>query len=213
MQKFLEQTETELLIRNYSPKTRSAYLLCLKDFFSSSQFSPLPIDENRIKKFLLAKKDKGFAPQTICLYLNAIKFFYKSICHCDTDITIRFPKKNKRLPIVLSLSEILRIINAISNGKHKLLVGLAYGAGMRVSEIVRLKIKDVDLEQLTIHIKEAKGRKDRITVFPAKLKQDFMDIIAQRSRNDYVFASERGGRLTERTAQIIFARAMQKAGI
>ncbi|MBU3965183.1 tyrosine-type recombinase/integrase, partial [Patescibacteria group bacterium] len=118
-----------------------------------------------------------------------------------------------KLPVVLSRSEIEKIINSIENRKHKLLISLSYGAGLRVSEAINLKIKDINSEELTIHLKNAKGSRDRITIFPEKLKADLHEFFALRNMNDYVFASERGGKLTERTAQKIFEIAMKKAKI
>jgi site-specific recombinase XerD len=114
---------------------------------------------------------------------------------------------------VLSKSEIEKIINSIDNKKHRLLISLSYGAGFRVSEAINLKIKDINLDELTIHIKDAKGNKDRITVFPEKLKSSLHELTDFRNNNDYVFASERGGKLTERSAQKIFENALKKSGV
>jgi site-specific recombinase XerD len=109
--------------------------------------------------------------------------------------------------------EIEKIINAIENKKHRLLISLSYGAGFRVSEAINLKIKDINLEELTVHLKDAKGKKDRITIFPDKLKNDIVEISALRDKDDFVFESNRGGRLTQRTAQKVFENALQKAEI
>jgi len=84
---------------------------------------------------------------------------------------------------------------------------------LRVSEIINLKVKDLNLDELTIHLKQAKGKKDRLTLIPEKLVNDLRNLIAGKLNNDYVFASERGGKLTERTAQIVFAKALSLAGI
>ncbi|MFH0814726.1 MAG: tyrosine-type recombinase/integrase [Candidatus Falkowbacteria bacterium] len=215
----MEQTETELLIRNYSPKTRKAYLLCLKSYFAQTPNIENPT-ESAIKNFILSKKDIGLSGQTLNLYLNAIKFFNANVLRQSAPINIHFSKTSKKLPIVLSREEIQAMINSIKNLKHKLLISLAYAAGMRVSEVVRLKVKDMNLNELTIHIKEAKGKKDRITVFPEKLKTDFEQLLKNKTAQEYVFASERGaclparhGRLTERTAQKIFETARLYAGI
>ncbi|MBU0964460.1 tyrosine-type recombinase/integrase, partial [Patescibacteria group bacterium] len=106
-----------------------------------------------------------------------------------------------------------KMIDSIRNAKHKLLISLTYGSGLRVSEIVSLKVKDLDLEELVIHIKQAKGKRDRITIFPGKLKQDMQSFIDGKEKNDYVFASERGGKLSSRTAQKVFEHALKRAGI
>ena len=101
----------------------------------------------------------------------------------------------------------------IENPKHKLIIALSYTAGLRVSEAVNLKVKDINLDELTIHIKNAKGKKDRLTIFSEKIKLPLQKLIVLKDKNDYVFESERGGKLSERTAQIIFEKALFKSGI
>ena len=89
---------------------------------------------------------------------------------------------------------------------------MAYSASLRVSEVIKLKVKDIDFEESTIHLKEAKGKKGRITIFPEKLRVDMQNLTAGKDKNDFVFASERGGKLTTRTAQKIFENSIKKAG-
>jgi len=213
MQEYLEKIKQELRLRNYSFKTIKAYLGCLREYFEFKKLNLEKIDEEKIKQFLLDKQDKNYSSQTINLYLNAIKFFYREVLKLPQRINLKFAKRSKKLPIVLSREEIKNIIEVIRNPKHKLLISLAYGAGLRISEIVSLKVKDVNLEELTIHLKNAKGKKDRITIFPEKIKNDLQGLIAGKNPNDYVFESERGGKLTERTAQKVFENALQTAGI
>jgi len=213
MQDYLEKIEIELKVKNYSIKTVKGYLRCLKEYFAFRKKNLWQLDVANIKSFLLKKQEKGYSPQTINLYLNAIKFFYKKIIKTPKKINLQFSKRSKKLPVVLSRKEILEIISTIKNSKHKLLISIAYGAGLRVSETISLKVKDVQLEGLTLHIKEAKGQKDRITIFPEKLKISLKNLIAGKSKNDYVFQSERGGRLGARTAQNIFQKALKNANI
>jgi site-specific recombinase XerD len=213
MQEYLEKTERELKLRNYSFKTIKAYLNCLKEYFDFQKSNLEKIDEEKIKQFLLNKQNKNYSPQTINLYLNAIKFFYREVSKIPQKINLKFAKRNKKLPIVLSREEVKDIIESIKNLKHKLIISLAYGAGLRISEVVNLKIKDVNLGELTIHLKNAKGKKDRITIFPEKIRNDIQSLAAGKNSDDYLFESERGGKLTERTAQKIFENALQKTDI
>jgi len=212
-QKYLDQVALELKLRNYSLKTIKAYILCLKVFFDFLETDPKILNEDKIKDFLLLLQSNHKSSQTINLYLNAIKYFYRDIVKNNKKIEIRFAKTTNKLPIVLTRDEITKIISVTSNKKHQLIISLAYGAGLRVSEIISLKIKDINLAELTIHIKEAKGKKDRITIFPKKLTGFLQQIIARGNKNDYIFESERGGKLSERTCQKIFENALIKAKI
>ena len=218
MQSLLTRLEEELKLRNYSRKTIRSYLLCLRkyvDFLTknSSAIKGLTSEE-KVRKFLLQHQERGDAGQTINLYLNAIKFFYREILKSGEKIDLKFSKTSKRLPEVLSRLEIEKLLAVIGNRKHKLLIALSYGAGLRVSEAVHLKVKDLDLGELTIHLREAKGKKDRLTIFPEKLKNEINEMIMTgKNSNDYVFESERKGKLTERTAQKVFYNALKKSGI
>jgi site-specific recombinase XerD len=213
IEEFLSKIANELKLRNYSRKTIKSYTACLADYFRYIKNVTKDPNVALIKKYLLEKFDKKQSPQTINLYLNAIKYFYREICKNNIPIDLKFAKTANKLPVVLSRAEIAEIINSIANQKHRLLISLSYGSGFRVSETINLKIKDINLEELTIHIKGAKGNKDRMTIFPEKLKSDILNIMTLRDKDNYVFESERGGKLTERTAQKVFEKALFNAKI
>lgn len=213
MQKQLDQVKRELKIRNYSPKTIKSYLYGLREYFAFKKTALEMPDEENIKNFLLSCEQKGISPQTRNLFLNAIKFYYRNVVGVNQKIGVQSAKKSQRLPVVLSRKEIKQVLQSTQNTKHRLLLSLAYGAGLRVSEVVALKVKDIDLTEATIHIKNAKGQKDRISVLPEKLTNDLKNLIAGNSNNDFVFASERGGKLTTRTAQKVFENSLKKAKV
>ncbi|MFA4890268.1 MAG: site-specific tyrosine recombinase/integron integrase [Candidatus Paceibacterota bacterium] len=213
LQELLQKTEIELKLRNYSRKTIKSYLLCLSDFFRFIGTIGKDPNIDVIKKYLLEKQERRQSSQTINLYLNAIKYFYRDVMKSAIAVDLKFAKTSKKLPVVLSRIEIENIINAISNQKHKLIIALSYGTGFRVSEATNLRIKDINIEELTIHIKGAKGDKDRITIFPEKLKNDIINLATSRPVDDYFFENGRGGKLTERTAQKVFENGLKKAGI
>ena len=213
MQKQLEQTEHEMKILGYSSKTVRSYLYGLKEYFAFKKTNLENLDVDSIKNFLLDYERRNISAQSRNLYLNAIKFYYRNIIKVNQKIDIRSARKRQSLPVVLSRTEIKKILGVVANSKHRLLLSLSYGAGLRVSEVVNLKVKDVDTEELVIHIKDAKGKKDRITIIPIKLKADLQNLIAGRGKNEFVFVSERGGNLTVRTVQHVFKNSLVKAKI
>jgi len=213
MDVYLKKLENELRLRNYSPKTVKSYVSCVAEYLRAKQSNFNLVDVDFIKQYLLSKVDKGLSSQTVNQSLQAINFFCWNVLKFRGKIDIKFAKTPSKLPIVLSRNEVEKIINSISNEKHQLLISLSYASGLRVSESTNLKIKDLNLAELTIHIKGAKGNKDRITIFPKKLSEKIERLTTGRNLNDYVFASERGGKLTERTAQKIFENALKKCNI
>jgi len=210
----LESMRRELQIRNYSKRTIESYVRCVRAFFiyQHSQDNKSCLNES-IKRFILKKKEQGLSAQTLNVYLQAIKFYFKAVEDSEHVISIPLPKKEKKIPVVLSKGEIVKILSLTKNNKHRLLLSVAYGAGLRVSEVVHLQVADVNLDGLTIHIRKSKGNKERITVFPESLEIEMRGWISKKDPPDFVFSSARGGSLTTRTAQEVFKQALQRAGI
>jgi site-specific recombinase XerD len=213
MQKQLKLVVRELRLRNYSPRTVKSYLYGLRNYFKFKKSDFRRLDQQNIRNFLLHAKKKNLSAQTRNLYLNAIKFYYHQVVKTHHKIQIKTAKRPQSLPVILSRQEIKEVIAQTNNAKHKLILALAYGAGLRVSEVVKLKVNDINLESSTIHLKRAKGGQDRLTIFPDKLKTSLSKIWAQKSKDDFVFSSQQGGRLSTRTAQKIFKASCKKAKI
>ncbi|MFA5748264.1 MAG: site-specific tyrosine recombinase/integron integrase [Candidatus Absconditabacterales bacterium] len=213
MQDYLVELERELRHRNYSYRTIEIYSNCIRFFLKYIKGDISIISRDKIVDFILYLQFKNRAPKTLNIYKESIKFFVKEILKKDIIIDIRLSKEPRKLPIVLSHDEILKIIDSLSNKKHKIMVSLAYSAGLRVSELINLKVKDIDIQSLSIHIKGAKGQKDRITIFSNKLVDSISYFMNDKDLNDFLFESERGGILTTRTAQAIFIAGIKKSGI
>jgi len=213
MQSILEKIEKLLKLRNYSRKTIKAYTHYICEYLDFAKRKNIKEKNKAVESFLLEKYDHGNSSQTINLALNSIKFLYYEVLNQKDKLDFKCAKRSKKLPVVLSRSEIATIISNILNFKHKLMVSLGYASGLRVSEVINLKVKDVNLEELMIHIKNAKGKKDRITIFPERLKNDMQSFFAGKNGNDLAFESSRGGKLTTTSLQKVFENALKKTGI
>src|SRR3989344_1950967 len=211
MENVLDKTKRTLRLRNYSPKTCKAYLLYIKKYITFSKEKGLKDKQKATEDFLLEKHKRKQSPQTINLALNAVRFLYAEVLKDPQKIDLKFAKRNKKLPIVLSHAEIERIINATENAKYRLIIALGYGCGLRVSEAVALKVADLDIDELVVHLKGAKGKKDRISVLPEKLQNDLRNLIAGKCADDFVFSSNRGGKLTTTSLQKMFRKSLEKA--
>jgi len=213
MESVLDKTERVLRLSNYSPKTRKTYLLYINEYIKFSKNAGIKNKQKAIEEFLLDKHERNQSPQTVNLALNAIKFLYAEVLKDPQKIDLKFGKRSKKLPVVLSHTEIEQIIGATGNAKHKLMISLGYACGLRVSEVVNLKVADLDINELVVHIKGAKGKKDRVSVLPEKLQNDLRNIIAGKNANDLIFASNRGGKLTTTSLQKMFHKSLERAQI
>lgn len=206
--------DQKMKLKNYSPKTIKTYKSCICNLVKYYKKEPENINKNEIESFLLNKINNKSSSATISVYANAINFVYNNVYRKKVNnIRIEHPRKTSKLPVVLSRNEIKQIIDVISNLKHKLIIRLAYSSGLRVSEIQNLKVKDIDLQEKTISIKQAKGFKDRITVLSYKIIADLMQFMNLKDKNNLLFESERGGKLSTRTLQKIFSNALGKSDI
>ena len=204
----------ELRLRNYSPRTVRIYKSCLEEYLRDKlSVGGVFLDINHLRQFLLAKLDAGKSGQTVNLYLNAVKFFYKEVLRDRRKIPIKFSKKNKTLPVVLTKEEVAKVLSVILNRKHRLMIALAYGAGLRVSEVVNLRVKDLDFCEGLLYVRLGKGARDRVTILPESLRRGLANFVLGRDAGDFVFESERGGKLTSRTPQKIFSKAVKQVGI
>lgn len=210
---YLSQMERELRIRGYSPRTREAYLTCLKIYFDFKGDNLGQLDDDNVKSFLDKLEKGGRSGQTLNVYLNAIKFFYCQVTGKYWKTGIRYCKKPKKLPTVLTKTEIMAVIEETINLKHKLILTLAYGGGLRLSEVRNLKVEDVLIDENCIMIKQGKGNKDRMTIFPEKVKEVLEKYLASKGAGELVFESNRGGKLSVRTIEKVFANGLKKTGI
>lgn len=189
-------------VAGYSPRTIEAYCRCVEE-----------IGDQDLMQFLDRLAREGKSSFTMNQYHAAYKLYVRNVLGKVWNVPFPYAKRHKRLPVVLSRDEIGRIIAVTKNNKHRLMIALAYGAGLRVSEIINLRVEDIDLDGLSLIVREGKGGKDRISILPEQLKNDLQNMLAGKAGNEYLFESERGGRLTTRTAQIVFARSLRAAGI
>lgn len=191
-------------------KTYTAAAEALSDYFKK----PLnTVSEAEFTRFLNGLSKQNKSAFTLNQYHAVLKMVVTKVYHQAWAFTFPYAKRRSKLPVVLSKSQIMQIVNVINNSKHRTLISLAYGSGLRVSEVINLRTCDLDLDSLTLRVNDGKGGKDRITVIPESLVNDLQILVAGKNKNDWIFVSERGGKLAVRTAQQVFERALNKAKI
>ena len=160
-----DRLENELKARKYSLKTQKSYLFFCKLLFRTMQKDPGEIREEDVTKFLAwLEKERGYSAASINLVISSIKFFFRFVVKKNIINEQKRPSENKNLPVVLSAEEIIKILGTEKNPKHRLLLMLVYSSGLRVSEVVALEKKHIDLDRQVLYINQGKGRKDRYTM-------------------------------------------------
>ncbi|MCG7853915.1 MAG: tyrosine-type recombinase/integrase [Methanosarcinaceae archaeon] len=211
-----EAMRRELLLRNYSHLTIKAYLQHMTDFTRYIGRSPDELGKEEIMRYLLhLTEEKKVSSTYRNQAISSIKFFYGRVLKKKLVIDeLPRPKKDFRLPAVLSAEEVTRLFAAVRNRKHLAILMLIYSSGMRVGEVVKLKPEDIDTDRRLIRVRGGKGQKDRYTV----LSEVALDVIRGYYRawrpEKYLFAgNSKGSHLTSRSVQNVVSEARKRAGI
>jgi len=161
----------DLRLRNYAPRTLQTYVECVSLFARYFKRSPEVLEPEHIRQYQLYLVDEKKCSwsrfnQTVC----ALRFLYRNTLGRDWAIShIPFPRKQKKLPVVLSPDEAALFLAAIKNLKYRAVLSLCYGAGLRISEALHLQVSDIDSKRMMIRVRQAKGHKDRYVMLSPKL--------------------------------------------
>lgn len=209
------KAKEEMKLRNYSIKTSNAYLHHIERFLNSGVITA-NIDDICIRQYLLNLIEKENCSRTyLDQAVSAIKFFCSRVLELpQIIISIPRPKKELKLPKVLSREEVLSLFECVENIKHKAVLMLIYSSGLRVSEVVKLKSEDIDTQRKMIHIKGAKGKKDRYTLLSEIALKTINEYRKKYIISDFLFPGQNEGEhLSIRSVEYIMEHAIKKTGI
>lgn len=212
----LESMAMYLDENRYSPRTRESYLSMLEFFLRYfNDKDPLEITEEEISRFILNFIIRlGYSAAYQNQLVSAIKTFYaiSGRGNVDPELLER-PRRGRALPKVFSKDEVSMILNSTRNMKHKLLLWMIYSCGLRRSEVTNIRLADLDRERGILHIKEGKGRVDRIVPVSEKVWQKIDEYISSYGPREYLFEGQTGGRYSSESVYRVFKDALLKAGI
>ena len=197
---YLTKLSEELRLRKYSRQTEKSYISTIKNFINSGLAT---------RDFLLKYSEKSRS--SIRSVYFALKFFHENVLKQKFDENIPRAKNKSKLPVVLNKEEINKMFESTINLKHRLVLMFLYYTGIRLNELVNLKWEDIDFQRCTIHLKTAKGEKERVIFFHEKLKS-FIEYFNLKSES-FVFLSNLGKKYDKRTIQLIVRNAAKKSGI
>jgi integrase/recombinase XerD len=206
-----------LKLKGYSEDTIKSYIShirLLEEYFNGRSIATLN-DEDINDYLLYLLDDKGASHSYVNIAVSAIKFLYTHIFKKPVAlISIQRPKKEKKLPDILSRQEVKMILNSVTNLKHKAMMMLVYSSGLRVGELVSLTITDIDSIRMTVHVRGGKGNKDRYTMLSKKALELLRVYYKCYRPNKWLFEGEpTHNHITERSAQHVFDKACKKANI
>jgi len=213
-EEFLKKLEVELKISKNSKYTLKNYIKFNKVFLDSIKKNPDEADEDDVKNYI-AENLADKSAISIIMFLASLKYSYSAILKKDITANIKRPKREKRIPTVLTKKEMNSLIENLNAKKSKLMVSLIYAAGLRVSEVTSLKPDNLDFEERVGFVKQGKGKKDRIFNIPKKLFSKLKKLAEKQKElgEKFLFSGRNGEKMSSRNVQKIVKNASKKAGI
>jgi integrase/recombinase XerD len=212
----VDQLQKEMQARNFSRRTMVNYSAAVERFFGMIKKHPSTITADALKQYFINLHEKeNLAPRTVNLAAAAIAFFYEHVLNLAsrTDALPRM-KPGRQLPKVYSELEIENLLSAEKNPKHRLVLMLAYGCGLRLAEIRHLKPADIDFARDIICIRQGKGQKDRQVMLDPSIKAELSTYLRMNPGLIFLFEGYKAGiALTSATISKIYEHACEKAGI
>ena len=215
-QEIVDRFTKRLIIENYSKQKIKNYLSVLKLFLEwVENLNVEKVTDDEIENYLYyCKNEKNYSFSTMKQIISTIRYLYINVFNKSIpkalDMKLRKPTI---LPSVLSSSDISKMLSVTTNIKHKTILFLIYSAGLRLGELLELKIGDIDSESMKIHIREGKGKKDRYIMLSQNVLNLLREYYIIYKPKDYIFEGQKGGKYSPKSVQNIFKNALRKAGI
>ncbi|MBI2575286.1 tyrosine-type recombinase/integrase [Candidatus Woesearchaeota archaeon] len=209
----LQQLETELKLRNFSPRTIKAYLFYNQKLLAHCNKPPEQVTEDDVKGYLAyMMADRKAAPSSTALIKAALKFHYDDILKKGI-VSFKPPRTERKLPAVLTKEEVKKLIESAQTKKSRLILEMLYSSGLRLSECLNMKAKDMEIKEKIGWVRHGKGGKDRPIILAEHLIEDIEQYLSKKEPEDCLFTNKEGRQLSARNVQKIVKTAARRAGI
>jgi len=210
---FLDKLRIELKISKNSDYTIRNYLRANQDLLDFCNKQPDKLEEDDVKAYM-AEKTSDKSSSSIIVFLSSIRYAYSNILKNDITQGIRRPKRERKIPAVLTKEEVRNLFDKTPTKKSRLMLELIYACGFRVSELINLKVIDLNFNEMIGYVRQAKGKKDRIFNIPKFLTKKLEKQCKNQQENNQEFLfTGPNGRLSDRNLQKIVRVVAKKAGI
>mgnify|MGYP001559190347 CR=1 FL=1 len=205
----------QMQLKGYSKNTITTYIECLVNLSNHYNVSPDLLTVEQIREYIHYKlTEKKLSKSWMNQTISALKILFCQVLKREwSHLDIPRPRREKKLPVILSREEVSELINVTTNLKHRAILMLTYSAGLRLSEVSNLKIGDVDSKRMLLRILQAKGFKDRYSILSPVALDLLRDYWKRYRPSTWLFPTKPGQAVSQRTVQKIFKNSLHKAGI
>jgi site-specific recombinase XerD len=214
----LSTFKTILELKRYSPNTVAVYLSFVESVTEFLKIQPNTLSNLSDKDILLTvvniTKQKKYGISSQKQLIGALSLFYKEVLKREVDFSVIYPSRNEQyVPVILSKSEVKQILQATENIKHKAILATIYGLGLRISEAIALKVVDVDSNRMMVHIKNSKGKKDRMVMLPNNLLVLLRRYFKEYKPKEYLFEGQKKSKYSDSSIRKILNKALSATKI
>ncbi|MBT8395462.1 MAG: tyrosine-type recombinase/integrase, partial [Gemmatimonadetes bacterium] len=212
----IRRTDEEMRLKGFSPKTRRLYLGHIRRFYQARGGPDPRSSFEECRRWLLDLIEREYSFSYVNQALSAIKFVHRDVLGCESPVArIPRPRRGRHLPNVLAREEVRRLLSELRNPKHRAVALVLYSSGLRVGEALRLRVQDIDSERGLIHVRDGKGRKDRVVMLAQVTLDELRNYARVERPHDWLFPSghRRDRHMHSRTVQRAVTLAARAAGI
>ena len=206
-----------LTIKRYAPNTVNSYISLIQAFQKYIGLdTPIEsiLDRDIYNHVVRVVEQSKYSYSSQKQLLSTLKLYLSQIHNREIDLQPVYPvRRPKALPVILSAAQVKKILDSVTNVKHKAMLATVYALGLRSGELINLRLEDILKDQQLIHIKAAKGNKDRVLPLPPKLKEIWKPYYKKYKPDEFLFEGQKGGKYTSTSLLTVFKKACKKANI
>jgi integrase/recombinase XerD len=198
----------EMALRGFAARTQRTYVGWIARLVSRTRAPAENLSEAQVRGYLSELAQSGLSASTLNQGISAMRFFYNEVLHREWPLEIRYQRAPQRVPVTLSPEEVTRLLRAVPGVRERVAMEIAYAAGLRLSEVLHLKLSDIDSERMILRVEQGKGKKDRNVMLSPALLQTLRTYWKQCRPRVWLFPGHRGKRPLHET---VFQRAFRQA--
>ena len=216
MGKLQDQMRVDLQLSGAKPRTQKTYLREVENLAKYFNRSPEELGEAELKEYMLYLiNERHLSEGTFRFYVAGLKFFYRTTLKREWPVEkIKHPRRKRKLPVVLDISEVESLFSVTKNLKHRAILIMTYSSGLRASETARLKLTDIDSKRMTVKVSDGKGGKDRYSILSQTALEHLRQYWKKYRPTEWLFEGQKkDDHISIHSIQLMFYAARKRAGI
>ncbi len=207
-----EAMQREMALRGFAPRTQRVYAGWMRRLVQHSRLPADQLQERQVRDYLVSLTQRGLSASTINQAIAALGFFFQQVLPREWDFAVRYQRAPRRLPVTLSPEEVRRLLEAVASLRDRAAMEVSYAAGLRLSEVLHLKLNDIDSPRMIIRVEQGKGKKDREVMLARSLLKTLRAYWKQQRPRGWLFPGQDQARpLNPTVIQRAFIQAKWKA--